>query len=376
MELLTFDDYRAILDLLALLRRPYRREELARLVLPPLVKLLGADIASYHEVNPATRVVTGFIEPDKIDFDMLARALHRYMEDHPIIAHIQKNGADGALRLSDFIPRNEWHDTGLYQELYRPLGMEYQIILTLPARKPLIAALVFSRRHTDFTERDRTVLNILRPQLTGALEAARIAWRLRKNLQRRHGALENLPQGVVLLNGTGRIEMWTQKARLWLGRYFPGPAPSLTDLPEEISSWLRRQLFPGNNLHAESPVLSRRRGEDQLTVRLICTPEKRRLLVLSESRALTSARPLETMGLSPRQAETLLHLTRGLTNEQIARNLHISSRTVQKHLEAVFTILKVTSRTAASCLALDRLHMVLIAAMLLGGGIMDSLSLC
>jgi DNA-binding NarL/FixJ family response regulator len=51
--------------------------------------------------------------------------------------------------------------------------------------------------------------------------------------------------------------------------------------------------------------------------------------------------------LTPRQRELLRLLAGGCTNTQIARRLGISDGTVRSHLEAIYTRLDVSSRTAA-----------------------------
>lgn len=374
MSMLESGDYSSILDILAALREPRSREDLARIVIPQLAKLLGSDITSYNEVNPAAREVTGFIEPDEFDIASLSATLERFMHDHPVIMHNHRTGGPEALRISDFISQRELHDTGLYRELYRPMGVEYQISITLPTRKPLIAALVFNRKTNDFSDRDRAVLNILRPHLATAFDSARFTSRLRKSLARYHGALEDMPEGIVVLNGLSRVELGTHKARYWMGKYFPGAARAPGALPEELAAWLRRQAPPGYDPGASSPLFVKKLLSDQLSVRLIRTEEKRRMLLFSETRALTSAKPLEGLGLTPRQAEVLLHLAQGCANEQIARQLHLSVRTVHKHLETIFKTLKVSSRTAACRIVHDRLHVVILTLILLSLGLMDSLN--
>src|SRR6476620_5016358 len=67
-----------------------------------------------------------------------------------------------------------------------------------------------------------------------------------------------------------------------------------------------------------------------------------------------SAKPLEvTLGLTPRVAETLLWLTQGKTNSEIATILGISESTVKKHVLEIFETLGVETRTAASLCALE-----------------------
>jgi DNA-binding NarL/FixJ family response regulator len=67
-----------------------------------------------------------------------------------------------------------------------------------------------------------------------------------------------------------------------------------------------------------------------------------------------SARPLETvLGLTPRVAETLLWLTQGKTNGEIATILGTSESTIKKHVLEIFEKLGVENRTAASLCALE-----------------------
>src|SRR6516225_267780 len=67
-----------------------------------------------------------------------------------------------------------------------------------------------------------------------------------------------------------------------------------------------------------------------------------------------SAEPLEiTLGLTPRVAETLLWLSQGKTNSEIATILGNSESTVKKHVLEIFQRLGVETRTAASVRALE-----------------------
>lgn len=80
----------------------------------------------------------------------------------------------------------------------------------------------------------------------------------------------------------------------------------------------------------------------------------RRLLVagMSYRAAIDEARafggPVDSAELSPRQREVVGLVSRGLTNDQIARRLDISSRTVRKHLEQAFGATGCHSRTAVA----------------------------
>jgi DNA-binding response OmpR family regulator/DNA-binding CsgD family transcriptional regulator len=63
----------------------------------------------------------------------------------------------------------------------------------------------------------------------------------------------------------------------------------------------------------------------------------------------------ETFGLSARAAEVLLWIARGKPNKDVSEILGISPRTVNKHLEQVFTKLGVENRASAAALAVGAL---------------------
>lgn len=71
-----------------------------------------------------------------------------------------------------------------------------------------------------------------------------------------------------------------------------------------------------------------------------------------QTRDLTSDAPLPG-GLTAREAEVLALVATGRTNKDVARALHLSERTVARHLSNIFTKLGVASRTAATAFAYE-----------------------
>lgn len=85
------------------------------------------------------------------------------------------------VKIADFYSARQWHSTGMYCDLYRPQGMEYELMLTLPAcpgRSPgpgkTLRLFLFRESGADFSEADRALLTLLRPHLYQAyLDAER-----------------------------------------------------------------------------------------------------------------------------------------------------------------------------------------------------------
>jgi DNA-binding CsgD family transcriptional regulator len=85
------------------------------------------------------------------------------------------------IRIADFYSARQWHSTGMYSDIYRPPGIEHELMLSLPEARgrttgPRRTMRLYFRRGpgTDFSERDRALLTLLRPHLHQAyLDAER-----------------------------------------------------------------------------------------------------------------------------------------------------------------------------------------------------------
>jgi DNA-binding CsgD family transcriptional regulator len=75
------------------------------------------------------------------------------------------------------------------------------------------------------------------------------------------------------------------------------------------------------------------------------------LRIAEEKSGSPEGRLRERFGLTMREAEVLLWLSRGKANKDIAEILSLSPRTVNKHLEQIYAKLGVENRTAAATLA-------------------------
>src|SRR4029077_14357228 len=69
----------------------------------------------------------------------------------------------------------QWHSTAMYRDWVRPLGLEHEMLLCLPAGPMRSIRLLFWRGPgADFSDRDRALLALLRPHLQQAyLDAER-----------------------------------------------------------------------------------------------------------------------------------------------------------------------------------------------------------
>lgn len=118
-------------------------------------------------------------------------------------------------------------------------------------------------------------------------------------------------------------------------------------LPDGLLQWLARA-------EPSSYTYECVRGQARLSVR-VAGPAGREgwILTLVEFDDEASIHELsERYGLTHRQAEVLLWISRGKTNRDIAQILDMKPRTVNKHLEHIFPKLGVETRAAAAAITL------------------------
>jgi DNA-binding CsgD family transcriptional regulator len=243
---------------------------------------------------------------------------------------------------------------GSYREVYRHLGVEYQIAAGVSGGPGHVTALAISRKLRDFTERERALLQHLQPQLTLAFQNLLAAGGVKSQLDEATAALKALGSSAVVIDAAGKILRCEEPSRQRLTDYF-GRVPGHL-LPGEVQRWVVERLASGPRIKPLPGCFSRVGPRGTLTLRIapLRLPEEW-LLILSEAAAQNMEARLRPLGFSRRQSEVVRWLLDGKTNSEIGTILGISSRTVQKHLEHLFADLGVETRTAAAARIRERL---------------------
>lgn len=368
MNKLRTSDLHSILDCAAAL---YAHDDLStfpqRLV-EVLPAVLQADYTSYSEVDPTGHTIPrAFINPPDINTPQLARAMAPYVHEHPVVMHYQNTGDGTAYQISDFLSRDEFQRLGLYQHFYRTIGVEDQLSMALPAaaratdRAPgapaPIIGISFSRSTWRFPERDRQILNALRPHVLQAHRNAAVRTHLAAALGASRDALDRLPHGVMTIDPTRRhLTLLSKPAERLLATYFDPPAPG-DPLPGPLLAYVRAP----SSVAPAAPLSVHRDGHQLFIEPLAPSSDGSLILLLAEHRvggapSKPATARARQYGLTPREAEVLDWLAEGKTNPEIATILDISPRTVQKHLEHAFQKLSVENRSAAILRLLEHPH--------------------
>jgi len=295
--------------------------------------LISADMISYIEFpdwSPDPDVI-GFDRPGDERFDGVIdmEEIHPIqLAEDPVLLHWQEEGFS-AVKYSDFYSRRELHRTRVYKLLLKQIGTEDSLAIRLripPFSRP--KGFSFDRGGSNFSERDRAVLDLLAPHLLQLHQAHESRRRLRAAL----ALHESSDAAIVLLEADDRIDFANRAARELLVRYF---AADGVRLPDALASWLRER-----RKGAIAEPLSVDVGDRTLRVELV-----EGALLLEELRRMPS--------LTPREFEILELVAEGMTNGEIAERLWVSPLTVRRHLENVYAKLGVHTRTAAAAFVRD-----------------------
>jgi DNA-binding response OmpR family regulator/DNA-binding CsgD family transcriptional regulator len=161
-------------------------------------------------------------------------------------------------------------------------------------------------------------------------------------------ALDASGRYLLVVNGDGVVLWSTPQAKRMLGYSLDSNARELS-LPPSVSTWLAANIAGA----AGSPQYTAGINEKAIEFFFLArTGGNQFMLRIAEERSGSSeSRLREELGLTTREAEVLLWIGRGKSNKDIAEILALSPRTVNKHLEQIYTKLGVENRTAAAALA-------------------------
>jgi DNA-binding CsgD family transcriptional regulator len=139
-----------------------------------LTQLIPADaLVGYHEAiigNPCRVVESVEIPMEGIPAD-IQEAGGRFLRQDPL-RHGVGRREWRAFKLSDFITRRSRRKLDFYWYVWKPLGIDDSLRVWLPAPAGRARVIYLERGRRDFTERERSILELLRPSLIRIGKAA------------------------------------------------------------------------------------------------------------------------------------------------------------------------------------------------------------
>lgn len=332
------------LDVLACVERLYQCRSLAAFpdhVLAAVAPLVPSTLSAFNEVNLARNRVVWVMDRAVESMAVIQENWERHSAEHPLVRYVTETGDGQAIKISDLLSEAAYHQLAIYQTVYRGLGAEDQMSLTIRSDEGIIIALAFNRRQRDFTESERVKLNLIRPHLLQAYaNLEELAGHADETADLRT-ALRETGHGLIALDATDGIAHASPGACECLARYFPGAEPRAA-VPADILEWLTTD---------PTTPFTRAAGDGRLVVRRPRGAERRLILVSEETRRClpTGAR------LTDREMDVLHWLAAGKSNAEIATILGLAHGTVKRHVEKLIAKLGVQNRTGAAARARDLL---------------------
>jgi len=167
MRQVNYQDCTGVLDLVTKIHRLPDQRQAPKILLPQLLKLIPCDFGGCHRGHIKEQTIEPYYEPEVPDYPCLNHKFWELEGSHPLHGWLREN-PNQAWKASDLVSQKSFRQTDFFDALYRPLGIQYEMLALLPISKDKNSVIVVSlhRKHQDFTERERTVLNLLLPEVS------------------------------------------------------------------------------------------------------------------------------------------------------------------------------------------------------------------
>ena len=170
--------------------------------------------------------------------------------------------------------------------------------------------------------------------------------------QSARAALDVSGRYLLAVNGQGSVLWATPQAQKLLSTTLTADSNDEFALPDTMPQWLE-QMQKGKAA-TKAASLAPFPANDTLRLQYMGKLGPNEFLLrLAKDTAETPAEFSSELGLTAREGEVLSWLSKGKTNRDIAQILGLSPRTVDKHLEQIYSKLGVENRTAAAAIAVN-----------------------
>src|SRR5229473_688442 len=171
--------------------------------------------------------------------------------------------------------------------------------------------------------------------------------------QSARAALDVSGRYLLAVNRQGKIMWATPQAQKLLSDNLAAGTDDEVALPHPMLQWLE-QAQKGK-AGSKTQAMASFPNNQQLRLQYMSKlgPNEFLLRLAKDSSTNTPAEFSSELGLTTREGEVLSWLSKGKTNRDIAQILGLSPRTVDKHLEQIYSKLGVENRTAAAAIAVN-----------------------
>jgi DNA-binding CsgD family transcriptional regulator len=144
-------------------------DQLPATLLAGLARLIPCEHLAFNEVNGQTNELKLVLQPFVRRIFELAPVIEPLLPHHPLLAYYREVPDRRAYQFSDFLSARQFRQTDIYQDFYRHIDTEHQLALFLSERGAASdICIAINRKRREFSERDRTLLDVLRPHFIQA----------------------------------------------------------------------------------------------------------------------------------------------------------------------------------------------------------------
>jgi ATP/maltotriose-dependent transcriptional regulator MalT len=168
LERLGPSDYQSVLNVVREIHGIQRMDDFPSRAMAGIGHLIESDLLTYNEIDTRRQRAFMVQEPAGTINAPQVQTFERLAHQHPLINHYARTRESRPRKVSDFLSLTEFRRLDLYQEFFREVALNYQMAVTIPSSNALVIGIALNRARRDFSERDRSVLDLVRPHLVQA----------------------------------------------------------------------------------------------------------------------------------------------------------------------------------------------------------------
>jgi DNA-binding CsgD family transcriptional regulator len=376
MTRLTSKDYRDILNLVYLANRCEAIESFVNMLIPSIIQVFRAECVTFQLIEGYpwdVKIVESrsFRSDDNNLYeDKHYPVLYKdsFYQRSPLLKEAISS-SKSVLKVGDSISFKDWERSDLYNYFIRPQHLYRELFLTLRWGNKLEGMITLwrPREQTDYEDRDISKAEMLTPHLAIAINNIHLMSQANdwNTLSLSNG--ESRSEGLLWLDHKFTPSLYNAKARdicVQLFNEMPYKTSNLEKGEFPIPSYIVKDCSELLDLlkAEEQPILLPKEriilAESGKKFRIECSLVYKAdrlnsmpnfMVTLSD---LTDAKKLETalqtrFQLSRRELDVIYYLIRGLSDDEIAKELCISKLTVHTHIKNIYSKLGARNRIEA-----------------------------
>jgi DNA-binding CsgD family transcriptional regulator len=306
--------------------------ELRVLLVAELARVVAFDAAFLPAVDPATLLYTGAVRhgmPEGVTPQFLDNEFHvPDVNKFRVLAQQPR-----AVATLDAATRGDWSISARYRDIMSPIGLgdELRVVFRTGGTTWGYACL-HRAEGARFDDHEVAFIQRVAPHVGEGLRRASLIERAAQ------GASLDGP-GIVMLAGDLSLAAATPAGERWLDELAATERPRSPRLPLAVLA-VAQALNDVNRSH-DAPRLTVRSASGRTLVlhaSRLASPAGTQTAIVIEPASHAQLEPaiVAAYALTPREAQTLALLLRGLPTKQIAAALHITGHTANDHIKSIF----------------------------------------